>query len=64
MTISDELRALFDDHMESFESSLARHEQRMAAIDAKSAQRFDATLARLDLELDALAERARLTSTR
>ena len=57
-TQSCDLRSLFDAHLQSFELSLARHEERMAAIDAESAQRFDATLARLDLELDALAERA------
>lgn len=57
-TYSDDMRSLIDAHMQSLELLFTCHEQRMAAIDAESAQRIAATLARLDLELDALAERA------
>ncbi len=59
MINTDEFQTLFADHLQSFELSLARHEARMAAINADLEQRMAATLARLDLELDALAEQAR-----
>jgi hypothetical protein len=48
---------LFSDFLAEFDARLQRHEVRMAAINDEHRRRNDAILARLQLELDALAER-------